>query len=136
MVVLSVWEQPRIELVPLECYEFIMWFSGSFTKVPRLFCGPYSEMMVNCFACGKDIGVSTERRSFSGERPSESKVRVLHAWRSMVQEELSLSGHRIESIDHLFQPYTNKLECADHALRATKELMNLMQCFETILEPF
>ena len=61
----------------------------SFSKVPRLFCGPYSEMMVNCFACGKDIGVSTERRSFSGERPSESKVRVLHAWRSMVQEELS-----------------------------------------------
>ena len=50
--------------------------------------------MVNCFACGKDIGVSTERRSFSDERPSESKVRVLHAWRSMVQEELSLSGHR------------------------------------------
>ena len=66
-------------------------------------------MMVNCFACGKDIGVSTERRSFSSERPSESKVRVLHAWRSMVQEELSLSGHRIESIDHLFQPYTNKM---------------------------
>ena len=31
--------------------------------------------------------MSTERRSFSGERPSESKVRVLHAWRSMVQEE-------------------------------------------------
>ena len=29
MVVLSVWEQPRIELVPLECYEFIMWFSGN-----------------------------------------------------------------------------------------------------------
>ena len=81
----------------------------SFSKVPRLFCGPYSEMMVNCFACGKDIGVSTERRSFSGERPSESKVRVLHAWRSMVQEELSLSGHRIESIDHFFQPYTNKM---------------------------
>ena len=25
----------------------------SFSKVPRLFCGPYSEMMVNCFACGK-----------------------------------------------------------------------------------
>ena len=55
----------------------------SFSKVPGRFCGPYSEMMVNCFACGKDIGVSTERRSFSGERPSESKVRVLHAWRSM-----------------------------------------------------
>ena len=49
----------------------------SFSKVPRLFCGPFSEMMVNCFACGKDIGVSTERRSFSGERSSESKVRVL-----------------------------------------------------------
>ena len=33
MVVLSVWEQPRIELVPLECYEFIMWFSGSFQNI-------------------------------------------------------------------------------------------------------
>ena len=27
----------------------------------------------------------------------------------MVQEELSLSGHRIESIDHLFQPHANKM---------------------------
>ena len=33
MVVLSVWEQQRIELVPLECYEFIMWFSGSFQNI-------------------------------------------------------------------------------------------------------
>ena len=49
-------------------------------------------MIVNCFACGKDIGVSTERRSFSGERPSESKLRVLHDWRSMVQEELFLKA--------------------------------------------
>ena len=64
MVVLSVWEQPRIELVPLECYEFIMWFSGSFQNIfiqqgPQTFLiFIYSEMMVNCLACGKeDIGV-------------------------------------------------------------------------------
>ena len=70
-----------------------MWFSGSFLNIfiqqgPQTFL--WAEMMVNCFACGKDIGVRTERRSFSGERPSESKVRVLHAWRSMVHEELLL----------------------------------------------
>ena len=107
--------------------------SFSFSKIPRLFCGPY-EMMVNCFACGKDIGVSTERRSFSDERPSESKYVYFMLggpWykRSCLLVVIVLRASTIYS-NH------TPTKCADHALRATKELMNLMQCFETILEPF
>ena len=78
--------------------------------------------------------MSTERRSFSDERPSESKVRVLHAWRSWYKRSCLL----VVIVLRASTIYSNHTptKCADHALRATKELMNLMQCFETILEPF
>ena len=65
---------------------------------------------MECFACGKDLAeIVTERRSFSGGRPSESKVRVLNAWRSLTQKEVSLLDVPVERIDDIFQPYINKM---------------------------
>ena len=96
-------------------------------------------MMVNCFACGKeDIGVLKDE-VLDEVFPVKDHQRVKYVYFMLM-----LGGPWYKRSCLLVvivlraSIYSNHTptKCADHALRATKELMNLMQCFETISEPF
>ena len=82
-------------------------------------------MMVNCFACGKDIGVSTERRSFSGK----DHQRVKYVYFMLGDPWYKRSCLLVVIVLRASTIYSNHTptKCADHALRATKELMNGLQ---------
>ena len=78
MVVLAVWEQPRIELVPLKCYEFIMWFGSvicSYQQGPQSFLvcliQRYSDEVLRVW---ERYRKHYRKMKFSGERPSVRKV--------------------------------------------------------------